>query len=51
MEQDSDIETVKIEERISSLQHRYNNIDKVINRWMRIRVKRRFRQFTGIKIR
>lgn len=28
-----------------------DNIDKVVNRYMRIRLKRRFRKLTGIKLR
>ncbi len=51
MEDNSDIEIVKIERKIGNLQDRYDNIDKVVNRWMKIRVKKRLRQFTGIKIR
>jgi hypothetical protein len=51
MEDNSDIEIENIERRIGILRKRYDNVDKVVDRWMRIRMKRRVRQFTGIKIR
>lgn len=50
MEDNSDIEIANIERRIGNLRNRYDNVDKVVDRWMRIRMKRRIKQFTGIKI-
>lgn len=50
MEDNLDIEVENIERKIDILQSRYDNVDRVVKRWMRIRVKRRVRQFTGIKI-
>jgi len=34
-----------------SLKEKDKNINKVVNRYMRIRLKRRFRKLTGIRIR
>ena len=50
MEENSDIEITNIERKIDILQNRYDNVDRVVNRWMRIRMKKRVRQLTGIKI-
>lgn len=45
------METDKIDIEIKRLKQRQKEISKVVDRYMRIRFKKRFRQLTGINLR